>query len=47
MGLQKRFRFFTVRPSTIEREAAQLSGESSKVESKLSTRRPLGLAPVL
>lgn len=47
MGLQKRFRSFTVRPSTVEREAAHLLGESGKVESKLSARRPLGLAPVL
>ncbi|MFM7226088.1 MAG: hypothetical protein ACKO10_00885 [Betaproteobacteria bacterium] len=47
MGLQKRFRFFAVRPSTIEREAAHLFGESAKAESKLSVRRPLGLATVL
>ena len=47
MGLQKRFRFFTVRPSTVEREAAQLFGDTAKAETKLAARRSLGLATVL
>jgi hypothetical protein len=47
MGLQKRFRFFAVRPSTVEREASQRLGEASKADSKLSTKPPLGFSPVI
>ncbi|CAM8649935.1 hypothetical protein MCEMAEM21_02534 [Oxalobacteraceae bacterium] len=47
MGLQKRFRFFTVRPSTVERQASQLFGEAGKAGSKLSTKPPLGFSPVI
>jgi hypothetical protein len=47
MGLQKRFRFFTVRPSTIEREASQRLGEASKADSKLAAKPPLGFSPAV
>lgn len=46
MGLQKRFRFFTVRPSTVEREVSQLFGEAARTESKLAPNRPVGFTPV-
>jgi hypothetical protein len=46
MGLQKRFRFLTVRPSTVEREASQRFGEASKTDSKLSAKPLLGISPV-
>jgi hypothetical protein len=46
MGLQKRFRFLTVRPSTIEREASQRLGEARKSDSTLSTKPLLGISPL-
>jgi hypothetical protein len=46
MGLQKRFRFLTVRPSTIEREASQRFGEAKKSDSTLSTKPALGFSQV-
>jgi hypothetical protein len=47
MGLQKRFRFFTVRPSTVERAASQLFLEADKAESKLSPKQALGFSPAM
>jgi hypothetical protein len=48
MGLQKRFRFFSVRPSVVEREINQLFGASSKVERKLAPMRlASGLHPLI
>jgi hypothetical protein len=47
MGLQKRFRFFTVRPSTVERAASQLFLEADKAESKLSPKQALGFSPAV
>jgi hypothetical protein len=47
MGLQKRFRFLTVRPSTVEREASQRFGEASKTDSKLSAKPPRGFSPAV
>ncbi len=46
MGLQKRFRFFAVRPSTVEREVSQLLGEAGKTESKLARNRQVGFTAV-
>lgn len=48
MGLQKRFRFFSVRPSVVEREVNQLVGASSKVDSKLAPlQRTAALHPLI
>jgi len=47
MGLQKRFRFFTVRPSTVERAACQLFLVADKAESKLSPKQPPGFSPAM
>lgn len=47
MGLQKRYSFFTVRPSTVEREVSQLFRETTKADSKLSPKQPLGFVPIM
>lgn len=47
MGLQKRFRFLTVRPSTIEREASQRFGDASKADRTHTAKPPRGFSPAV